>query len=114
MSRRALIVSLFLLLSCAQCFGQRPYKGLTPGQSTKSDVERVLGQAVRQLTETLAEYKSDKGTEQIFVQYLRDSGIIARIEAAYAETVGRASVLASLNLPPRSTAWQINSKSRLE
>jgi hypothetical protein len=32
-----------VLLTCIAGFGQSSYKGLTPGQSTRVDVERVLG-----------------------------------------------------------------------
>lgn len=42
MSRIPFII-LSVLLSCAAGFGQTSYKGLTPGKSTKADVERVLG-----------------------------------------------------------------------
>jgi len=36
---------LFLLLICIASFGQSSFKGLKPGQSTRTDVERVLGQS---------------------------------------------------------------------
>jgi len=42
MNRTALII-ICLLLSCAACFGQSAFKGLTSGQSTHTDVEHVLG-----------------------------------------------------------------------
>ena len=44
---RILPTFLFLLLACAACFGQSTNKGLTPGQSTRSDVERVFGWPVK-------------------------------------------------------------------
>jgi hypothetical protein len=47
-----------LLLLCGFCFGQSSYKGLTPGQSTRADVERVLGQPVKSVSKTLVEYKN--------------------------------------------------------
>src|SRR6185436_14802756 len=93
--------------------GQTAFHGLTPGKSTKAEVEKALGRPVRQLSETLSEYKS-QGPEQIFVQYLGGSGGVARIEATYPEAIERSSVLGSANLPARSMGWQINSKNRLE
>ena len=45
MNRTALVI-ICLLSSCAACFGQTSYKGLTPGTSTRADVERVLGRPV--------------------------------------------------------------------
>lgn len=114
MTHSTSIIILFVLLSCATSLGQTSFKGLTPGQSTRQDVEGVLGRPVRELSETLTEYNSAGGNEQVFVQYQRDSSIVARIEVAYADAIERSTALRSLNLPPRSTAWQINSKSRLE
>ena len=113
MTNKTSIIILLMLLSCATCFGQSSFKGLTPGKSTKEDVERVLGRPVRQLSETLSEYKS-RGTEQIFVQYIDRSAEVARIEATYPEAIERSSVLGSVNLPARSMGWQVNSKNRLE
>ena len=113
MTNKISIMISVLLLSCAVCVGQTAFHGLTPGKSTKADVEKALGQPVRQLSETLSEYKS-RGTEQIFVQYLGGSTEVARIEATYPEAIERSSVLGSVNLPARSMGWQINSKQRLE
>jgi hypothetical protein len=113
MTNKISIMIFVLLLSCAACLGQTAFRGLTPGKSTKADVEKALGLAVRQLSETLSEYKS-RGTEQIFVQYIDGSGEVARIEATYPEAIERSSVLGSVNLPARSMGWQINSKNRLE
>ena len=112
MTNKISIMILVLLLSCAASVGQTAFHGLTPGKSTKADVEKALGRPVRQLSETLSEYKS-QGTEQIFVQYLGSAGV-ARIEAAYPEAIERSSVLGTVNLPARSMGWQINSKQRLE
>jgi hypothetical protein len=117
MTNKISIMILVLLLSCAACVGQTALHGLTPGKSTKADVEKALGRRVRQLSETLSEYRS-RGTEQIFVQYVGGSGevarIVARIEATYPEAIERSSVLGRVNLPARSMGWQINSKQRLE
>ena len=114
MTRRLFGIGFFVFISCAICYGQTSFKGLTPGKSTKADVERVLGQAVRALSDTLSEYKSDKETEQIFVQYGRDSGVVERIEATYSDTIERSTALRSLKLPSQSTASRTNSKGRLE
>jgi tetratricopeptide (TPR) repeat protein len=113
MTNKISIMIFVLLLSCAACVGQTAFHGLTPGKSTKADVEKALGRAVRQLSETLSEYKS-RGTEQIFVQYVGGSGEVARIEATYPEAIERSSALGSVNLPARSMGWQVNPKQRLE
>jgi len=111
---RNLFIAFFIVTSGITCLGQSSFKGLTPGQSTKAEVEKVLGRPLKQLSETLAEYKSKIGTEQIFVQYSPVSKEVARIEATYVEARERSSVLASVNLPARSMGWQVNSKRRLE
>jgi len=113
MPNKISIMIFVLLLSCAACVGQTAFHGLVPGKSTKTEAERVLGRPVRQLSETLSEYKS-RGAEQIFVQYIGGSAEVARIEATYPEAIERSSVLGSVNLPARSMGWQINSKQRLE
>ena len=102
------------LISCATCFGQRAFQGLTPGQSTKANVVRVLGQPVTEISKTFYEYKSDKATKQIFVQYLRDSAVVARIELVYAATLERTGVIRALSLQPQPNASQINSKGQRE
>jgi hypothetical protein len=104
---------LLLLLTCTFCFGQSAFKRLQPGRGTRSDVERILGQSIRKVSETLSEYKSSKKTEMIFVQYRKDSDVIERIELAYLETQFRPDVLRMLKLPEAPTTTQIK-KNRLE
>jgi hypothetical protein len=70
----------FLLFACATCFGQTSYKGLTPGKSTRADVERVLGLPVKKISETLVEYRPQPLTSKIFVQYQTGSVVVERIE----------------------------------
>lgn len=72
----------FVTLSCVACFGQSSYKGLTPGQSTRADVERVLGRPVKDVSKTLIEYKSPESVGKLFVQYHNDSptAMVQRIE----------------------------------
>ena len=113
MHRTSLII-LFVLLSCAPCLGQSSFRGLTPGKSTRAEVARALGQPLPKVSLTLSEYKSNKKTEQIFVQYRRDSEVVERIEVPYSERVERAVVLRLLNLPSQPTTSQANSKGRLK
>src|ERR1700694_4617913 len=61
--RRTLIMILFMLLSCVGNYGQgsgdQPewYFTLIPGQSTKKEVEKLLGQPLKTVSETLFEYE---------------------------------------------------------
>lgn len=111
---KTLIILLCALLSGVMCLGQSSLNCLKPGKSTRAQVERILGQPVRELSETLAEYKTGKETEKIFVQYQQDSSVVERIETAYSGTIKRATVINSLKLPARATAAQINEGGRLE
>lgn len=70
----------FLLLHSVASFGQSSYKGLTPGKSTRVDVERVLGRPVNKVSETLIEYRPQPLTGKIYVQYRRSSPVVERIE----------------------------------
>jgi tetratricopeptide (TPR) repeat protein len=69
---------------------------------------------VTEISKTFYEYQSDKATEQIFVQYMRDSDIVARVELVYAASLERTDVMRALSLPLQPTASQINSKGNLE
>jgi len=77
-----------ILLTCIASFAQTSYKGLTPGKSTRADVERVLSQPVKTVSATLLEYKEPEdfgrpeGVDKIYIQYREASpaAIIERIE----------------------------------
>ena len=111
---KILTSAMFLLSVCGASLGQTAYRGLTPGQSTRADAERVLGQPVKEVSETLVGYKSTEQAEQIFVQYRRGSSVVERIEVIYAEAAERETVLRALRLPPRPAASRTNAKGRLE
>ena len=82
--RKTLGVALLLLLSHLVCFAQSSYKGLTPGKSTRADVERAFGQPIESASKskTLIEYKSPENVGKLYVQYRDESpnAIVERIE----------------------------------
>jgi hypothetical protein len=79
--QRNLTILLFMLLSSVTCFSQTTFLGLTPGKSTRAEVERVLGQPVKSPSGTLFEYKGTTGVSKIYVQYSDESPPVAlRIE----------------------------------
>lgn len=80
MKYRTFTFIFLILLNCVFVFGQTSYKGLTPGTSTRADVERVLGHPVKEVSETLIEYGPQNLTGKIFVQYRKDSAVVERIE----------------------------------
>jgi hypothetical protein len=82
MLQRTSTIILLALLSCGACFGQSTYTGLTPGRSTRAEAERVLGRPVKELSKTLAEYRSTDGAARLYVQYRDESpaAVVERIE----------------------------------
>ena len=116
MIHRTPIIIVFVLLSCATCFGQSSYKGLTPGKSTRADVERVLGPPVKKVSETLIEYPAQRLTRQIFVQYQNSPQVVSRIEIfCRTENSTCYDLMNSVNLhlPPQPTTSHTN-KGKLE
>jgi hypothetical protein len=77
---KSLGIALLLLFLVSNCFAQTSYKGLTPGRSTRAEAERVLGQPVKNVSETLSEYRPQPLTSKIYVQYRKGSPVIERIE----------------------------------
>ena len=77
---RIVFIILCLLVACGTCFGQSTFEGLTPGKSTRADAERVLGQPVKKVSETLIEYRPQPLTSKVYVQYRQGSPVIERIE----------------------------------
>jgi tetratricopeptide (TPR) repeat protein len=80
--RKVLAIAFFFLLFCATCFAQTEFHGLTPGKSTRVDVERVLGQPVNKVSATLIEYRPQPLTSNIYVQYRTGSTVVERIEVS--------------------------------
>src|SRR5688500_2273659 len=72
---RVLFQFCFLILIAATAAAQTSYQGLTPGVSTRSDVERVFGQPVRSISNSLSEY-----TGKIYVQYGKNTAFADRID----------------------------------
>jgi hypothetical protein len=116
MTNKPLAVALFLLLAFATGFGQTTFKGLTPGQSTRAEAERVLGRPVSKVSETLIEYRTQPLTSKVYVQYRKESPVIERIEILCKLTNSTCDdVIKSLNLrlpepdsyKPGDTKWKL-------
>jgi tetratricopeptide (TPR) repeat protein len=104
-----------LTLACyAFSFGQSSYKGLKPGQSSRAEVERVLGSPVNQISETLIEYGPQRNAKRVYVQYSADSRVAERIEWELSSPASRADVIRDLRLPQQAKIAKRNAKGRLE
>jgi hypothetical protein len=112
MMPRTLINILLVVLSCATCFAQSTYKGLTPGRSTRADVERLLGKPTNQVSESLFEYA--QSGSQIYVQYSKTLPTAIRIQSIYSPAVERSKVLAAEHLPKVADTRRTNKHGALE
>jgi hypothetical protein len=113
MITRTLSVIIFAIALWATCFAQSSYKGLTPGKSTRADVERVLGQPTTQVSERLIEYTKDG--QQVYVQYSKTSPTAVRIQVVYSPAVERESkALSAEGLPRVADTSRTNKQGALE
>jgi hypothetical protein len=90
MIKRILCLTFFLAVTCSSGLGQSSYKGLTPGKSTRAEVERVLGNPQKRISSTLTEYSGGTDTNKIYVQFANESvaAEVLRIELFCEEGLG--------------------------
>ena len=111
---RALGVVLTILLWSAVCFAQASYSGLTPGVSRRADSERVLGNPIRAISETLIEYPARGKILKTYVQYAK-SGTVDRIEILFSAVQQADQIFRELALTPEPPATsKVNQKGKLE
>ncbi|MCI0488279.1 MAG: hypothetical protein L0229_16950 [Blastocatellia bacterium] len=113
MTNKFFTIILFAFVSCATCFGQSPFQGLTPGASTRSEVANVLGQPVRTISATLFEYNPPAGIARVEVKYQADGDRVERIEVYFLRPVTRAALLQKFNLPEQADAKATNAEGNL-
>jgi hypothetical protein len=107
-------------LSGGTAAAQLNFHGLTAGQSTRSDVERVFGRRVAAHSETLVEYRPTADARaiqtKVYVQYRPHSTVVERIEVLLVQPFLRASVLEELRFPAglMPALTRINPKGMLE
>jgi hypothetical protein len=109
---RIVFIILLLQLASATCFGQTSFMGLTPGQSTKTEVERALGQPASQVSESLFKYA--KGDNQVYVQYSKTSPTAIRVQVVYAAPRERSQVISAENLPRVADTRRPNTRGVVE
>jgi hypothetical protein len=112
--KRLTKTTIWLLLACMVASAQSKFQTLQPGRSTKDDAERVLGQPVSRVSETLSEYKAQHQGQKIYIQYGKGSPTIERIEVLFSTPVDRSAVAGLLELPPQADSTNWDSKGRLE
>jgi len=107
-------IILFALLSCGACFGQSSFQGITPGTSTRHDVENTLGPPVRTVRARLFEYKSPDGVAKVEVEYLGETDdLVARIEVYFLRPISRRALLQKFKLPDVADSWETDKDGKL-
>ncbi len=102
----------FLVVATITSLGQSTYRGLTPGTSTRADVDKVLGRPTSQHSEQLFEY--NKGGKQIYIQYGMESPTAIRIQVIYSPSSKRSEILAREGLPMIADTRRTNKQGALE
>lgn len=108
----SLSIPLLILLFYANCYAQSSFMALTPGKSSKLDVEKALGPPASQVTERLLEYR--KGEKQVYVQYSKETALAIRIQVVYSPSVARSEIVSTLGLPSMGGIRRTNKKGVLE
>jgi len=111
--RATIAASLFPFLFILLCAAQTPFRGLKPGQHTRTDVERVLGQPVSQPSQTLIEYAANGGLKKIYVQYRPDSAVLEKVEVLIAQPMARDALMQQLNVKVEPVSTHVDSSGRL-
>lgn len=96
---KKLSITVFIILSCAACFGQSGFQDITPGVSSRSEVVRVLGQPVRSISATTFEYSPPAGIAKVEVEYRSGSEIVERIEVYFQRPLSRSALIQQFGLP---------------
>jgi hypothetical protein len=109
---RAFLAIPFLLLSFEISWGQSSYKGLTPGKSTRAEVEQLLGKPIERISENLFEYANSQ--EQLYIQYSKTSPAAIRIQLIYAQPRERDRVLEAERLPRVADTRRVNKQGSIE
>lgn len=94
---RLLCVVAVFVLSGGAAFAAA-YQGLTPGTSTRADVERVLGAPVATVRPTLIKYNGNAaGIGSIYASY-QDSGVLNRLDVYLNPPIMHGAIAATLQL----------------
>ena len=91
---------------------QVAYRNLQPGRSTRTDVERVLGVMVNQISATLAEYGPPSAeVKKIYVQFRAETPTVERIEVLLVRPAARDLLVQQLHLKfPASSSRDSNGR----
>jgi hypothetical protein len=112
-SKKTIAVFFWLMIVSPPCFAISTYMGLQPGLSTRSEVEKVLGQPVQSINPTLFEYPLASGLGKIYVEFRAKDFVVDRIERRFDRPISRSALIRSLNLPENPEETGTNKDGKL-
>lgn len=92
-----------LALAAFAGHAQTAFLGLTPGESTRADVVKLLGQPVRKLGATRFEYAPPAGIAKVEVEYQASGEIVREGEVHFLRPVTRKALVDRLSLTQQAT-----------
>ncbi len=96
---RPAVVVIALMIGCVCARAQTKFNGqITPGVSTRSDVDKFLGEPVKQESATLFEYKPPTGAARLDIGYRAD-GVVFYVNAMFTQTYPRQTLVQAFGLP---------------
>jgi hypothetical protein len=98
--KRILHSALLISLSCLMAVAQSKYNNqIQPGLTTRSEVDKFLGQPKQALKATLFEYTPPQGASRLLIQYRTGADVVEIVQVDLPQTYTRASMLQALHLP---------------
>gem|GEM_PF-2805977 len=98
MKNKRMLLAFFLLATCADCFAQSSFQGISPGTSTRNDVARILGQPVRTISATLVEYAPPAGIAKVEAEYRAATSLVERIEVYFVKPISAQALIQKFGL----------------
>src|SRR5262245_50493402 len=103
-----------ILLLASIGLSQTAFVGITPGKSSKTDAERILGRPVTSLSDTLFEYREKTRDQKVYVQYRPQNDVVDRVEAIFDSPMARDGLAYMLALPDRQDLSKYDKNGRVE
>src|SRR5947207_15179917 len=96
---RIIAAIIWTFLIGGACFGQSSFQEITPGATTRKDVEKALGQPVRTISAARFEYKAPAGSAKVEVEYVGGSFLAERMQVYFLKAISRSALIPKLSLP---------------
>jgi hypothetical protein len=111
MARKLIGTVTFVLSIWAIGLGQSAFQDITPGASTRNEVENALGQPVRTIGANVFEYKAPAGIAKVEVRY-DGSSVVERLEVYFLKPISRSALLQKYSLSERADARKANAEGK--